>query len=140
MNENGAKVFDFNDFLKKKQAAATAQETIPQIAQAIMAMLIEGGYDAVDQLAALGVCGKAVRGAIAYYHGEKIADQAVRRAFKMSQHYQPQWEDKRRMDHRSLEQAIFEDGRCPHCGAHAKLLPDGNHQIKHAETCPVYIG
>lgn len=140
MNNGEAKVFDLVPKIKEKRQEeakeASADEPVAQLAAKIGQMLQDEQARPIHQLAALGVVGKAVRMAIAAYHGEEVATRAVEKAFYLSQQYEPEWAHKPKQ--KSWQQMIFETGKCPLCDQPIKgPKPDGSYDLKHLPECPL---
>lgn len=140
MNEKKAEVVDLMPVIhsRRRQEAqeATKEEPVAILAAKIGQMLQDERARPIHQLAALGVVGKAVRMAIAAYHGERVATVAVQKAFAISQQYEPEWAHKPRR--KSWAQMVFEIGKCPLCDAPAiGPRPDGSFEIMHLPECPL---
>ena len=90
----------------------------------------------IVQLAALGVCGKAIRMAVAAYHGEQVATRAVEKGFALSQQYEPTWANK--PQRKSWQQIMFETGKCPLCDQPVQgPKPDGSYTVQHLRHCAI---
>lgn len=140
MNEKKAQVYDLMPAIHSKRVddaqEASKEEPVAVLAAKIGQMLQDEGARPIHQLAALGVVGKALRMAIATYHGENVATLAVQKAFAISQQYEPQWAHKPKV--KSWSQMVFETGKCPLCGQPAVgPKPDGSFDILHLPECPL---
>lgn len=139
MNDDG-KVLDLIPALKKRfedeAKEASKDEPVPQLAAKIGQMLQDVKARPIHQLAALGVAAKAIRLAIAAYHGENVATKAVEKAFRLSQQYEPEWANK--PVKKSWQQMVFETGKCPLCDQPiGALKKDGSYDLLHLPECPL---
>ena len=140
MTKKKAQVFDLMPAIHSRRVAdareASKEEPVAELASKLGQMLQDEGARPVHQLAALGVVGKAVRMAIAAYHGENVATVAVQKAFALSQQYEPEWASKPRR--KSFQQTVFETGKCPLCDQPISgPKTDGSYDLKHLPECPM---
>ncbi len=140
MSDEEAQVFDLMPKIQTKKVddakEASKEEPVAVLASKIGQMLQDEQARPIHQLAALGVVGKAVRMAIAAYHGEQVATKAVEKAFAISQMYEPAWANKPQK--KTWSQMVFETGKCPLCGQPAEgPKKDGSFDIRHLPECPL---